>query len=219
VAAALIQNAAGKLEAMALAPDHSMTRYVRDDGGTGQWQLADELRPPPCDPAAKGLAAPPTELHIVGIHAAVPHTAKVVYFAFDAKDSMMGVSRVFDPAHAALVEPSGGGNQFCSGHVFLPDGRLFVAGGHAPEAERQSIHIFDPQQQAWSREPDMPRGRWYPTCVALPDGRAMVISGDPGAGSPSDRSGRQQHAGLLRPHEGEPGAAARPRDAATEPVG
>src|SRR5213076_1566608 len=122
-------------------------------------------------------AAPPIDLHIVGIHAAVLCTSKVLYFAFAADNPMMGVSRVLDPGHGTLVEPSGGGNQFCSGHAFLPDGRLFVAGGHAPEADRRSIHLFDPGQQAWSQEPDMPRGRWYPTCTTLADGRVMTISG------------------------------------------
>jgi hypothetical protein len=177
LAAALIQDAAGKLEALAQRPDYTLTRYVRDDGGTWQWSQAGVLAPPPVDPATGGQVAEPLDLGIVGIHAAVLRTGRVLYFAFDDVDSMMGVSRVLAPDSGAVEQPSGGGNQFCSGHAFLPDGRLFVAGGHAPEADRRSIHLFDPGQQAWSQEPDMPRGRWYPTCTALADGRVMTISG------------------------------------------
>ena len=180
-AAALIQNSAGQLEAMALGPDRSLTRFVRDQG-TGQWSQADVAKVEPCDPATAGRAAPPTSLEMVGIHAAVLQTGNVVYFAF-TDDMSGGVSRVFDPADATLSMPSGGGNQFCSGHAFLPDGRLFVAGGHSPEEETKSIHLFDPIANAWSQEPYMPRGRWYPTCTALPDGRVMVISGSTVSGS------------------------------------
>ncbi len=180
-AAALIQNFAGQLEAMALGPKRSLIRFVRDEG-TGRWSQTDVAQLAPCDPATAGLAAPPTSLEMVGIHAAVLRTGHVVYFAF-TDDMSGGVSRVFDPADATVTTPSGGGNQFCSGHVFLPDGRLFVAGGHTPEEETRSIHIFDPIGNAWSKEPDMPRGRWYPTCTALPDGRVLVISGSMVAGS------------------------------------
>ena len=34
----------------------------------------------------------------------------------------------------------------------------------------------------------MPRGRWYPTCTALPDGRVMVISGSTESGSESSEA-------------------------------
>jgi hypothetical protein len=84
-------------------------------------------------------------------------------------------------------------NLFCSGHCFLHDGRLFVAGGQFPvpildgslpesptygRGAAHDVHLFDPTTRTWTRLPDMAEGRWYPTCVTLGDGRVMVISGN-----------------------------------------
>ena len=204
VATGLIQNGSGTLEALALRPDYTLTRYALDDGGTGQWSQVDVLAPPTFDPAIAGEASPPMDLEIVGIHAAVLRTSKVVYFAFDANDPMMGVSRVLEPGQGTLEQPSGGGNQFCSGHAFLADGRLFVAGGHEPEADRRSIHIFDPDQQGWSEESPMPRGRWYPTCTALPDGRVLTISGALTSGVPATGAGVNNTLMLYDPTPADP---------------
>lgn len=69
-------------------------------------------------------------------------------------------------------------NLFCSGHAFLPDGRLLVAGGSrgsqrgAPEAG-----IYDPAMNAWTRLPDMNAGRWYPSNLTLANGDVLVLSG------------------------------------------
>jgi hypothetical protein len=96
---------------------------------------------------------------------------------------------------------------FCSAHVFLPNGNLFVAGGNleypnlhgggphpahvtppnydSPEA-RPACHdflglrgsfIYDANAVAWSRGPKMQRGRWYPSALSLGDGRVLLISG------------------------------------------
>lgn len=76
-------------------------------------------------------------------------------------------------------------NLFCAGHCHLPDGKLLLAGGHNnfPEthpADRH-VHVYDPDAAsgaAWSRfSPEMNRGRWYPTCTVMPDGRVLIVSG------------------------------------------
>ena len=82
---------------------------------------------------------------------------------------------------------------FCSGHAFLPDGRLFVAGGGHGQTERiAQINIFDYRTNSWSAGPDMPAvpsgppptypnvwaGRWYPTVTALANGEMLVASGE-----------------------------------------
>ncbi len=72
---------------------------------------------------------------------------------------------------------------FCSGHSFLSDGRLLVAGGGggSPGAE-SSIQgwKFDPVNETWQQTAGaMSYKRWYPTVVTLGDepGRALVASG------------------------------------------
>ena len=75
-------------------------------------------------------------------------------------------------------------NLFCAGHSYLPDGRLFVAGGHLVDGDGISQScVYDPRAGTWRTLPPMttPAGlevrRWYPTCVTLADGRVLVMSG------------------------------------------
>lgn len=69
-------------------------------------------------------------------------------------------------------------NLFCSGHAFLPDGRLLVAGGHlADSCGLNQATIYDPAAGTWTPTSVMNDGRWYPTAIALPSGSALVLSG------------------------------------------
>jgi hypothetical protein len=68
---------------------------------------------------------------------------------------------------------------FCSGHTFLADGRLLVAGGHNDALGNKyglkQASIFD--GSSWSATGSMAYGRWYPTLVELADGNVVAISG------------------------------------------
>ncbi len=72
-------------------------------------------------------------------------------------------------------------NVFCSGHSFLPDGRLLVIGGHKDvEADGDGethINIFDFRSNSWVKGPDMNNGRWYPYNVTLGSGKTLIVSG------------------------------------------
>ena len=92
----------------------------------------------------------------------------------------------FSPASARLWNPTSGAftsvpnvpNIFCSGHVLMPDGRLLVAGGHVDvDVGLKDTTIFDPFSRTWTSARKMAFARWYPTVTALPDGRALVMSG------------------------------------------
>jgi len=74
---------------------------------------------------------------------------------------------------------------FCSGHSFLPDGRLFSAGGSvfgSGELGTVGTTIFaanpqpSPSPMA-SSGPNMPNGRWYPSTVTLGNGETAILSG------------------------------------------
>lgn len=72
-------------------------------------------------------------------------------------------------------------NLFCSGHSFLPNGDLFVSGGHRSAhhdaAGEAHTNIFDYGDNSWSRGPDMNNGRWYPYNVTLNTGEPLIMAG------------------------------------------
>jgi hypothetical protein len=108
-----------------------------------------------------------------------------------------GASSIWDPGRPTQeTRPALKRNLFCCGHCYLPDGRLLVAGGQSTvhhvltiipsffgilqlftKGADHDIHTFDPQKEEWQRHEGMPKARWYPTCVTLPDGRALIVSG------------------------------------------
>ena len=132
---------------------------------------------------------------ILPVHAALLHTGKVLYFSGSSNDPAKVdrpmETRTWDPADGTIrrVEPHGTQRDlFCTGHCFLPDGRLLVAGGTAGYSRMEAVPIFSgirdafvfdpfPEPGRWLRTGDMRAGRWYPTCVGLPSGDALVFSG------------------------------------------
>ncbi|WP_119155131.1 galactose oxidase-like domain-containing protein [Caldimonas tepidiphila] len=87
--------------------------------------------------------------------------------------------RVWNPATGVLSARNRAGfDLFCSGHNFLPDGRLFVTGGHiSNNVGLAEAAIYDPAGNAWTRLPRMNLGRWYPTTTLLASGDVLVVSG------------------------------------------
>ena len=142
------------------------------------------------------------ELDSVAVHLALLKSGKIIAFS-GHHDHIWnwnrGESTLWDPSHPSdpPENPELKRNLFCSGHCFLPDGRLFAAGGQSTfnhpvtiplsvmgiiqlfvNAADHDIHTFDPDSKKWTRhEPGMPKARWYPTCVTLPDGKALIVSG------------------------------------------
>ena len=68
---------------------------------------------------------------------------------------------------------------FCSGHAFLPDGRLLVTGGHSGTDNLgiRAAYLYDFNANGWTRAPDMQNGRWYPSTTTLTNGQLLIMSG------------------------------------------
>jgi hypothetical protein len=88
--------------------------------------------------------------------------------------------RLWDPDTAITsLMPLPGYNVFCSGHAFLADGRLFIAGGHiADDVGVPNASIYDAVSNTWTAAPNMNAGRWYPTATTLANGDVLVLSGE-----------------------------------------
>jgi hypothetical protein len=131
----------------------------------------------------------PTELDTTGVHAAVLPNGEVLYFSYDMQDE-----NNVDRCNWQLCDEDRGPitpmslilsrNLFCSGHCWLGDGRILVAGGQSwnffsqwNEGADHDIHTFDPKLSSWTKHPNMPAGRYYPTCVTLSNGNGLIIGG------------------------------------------
>ncbi len=67
---------------------------------------------------------------------------------------------------------------FSSGHAFLPDGRLLVAGGFKTnKVGLLNASIYDPVSNSWTDLPDMNAGRFLPTATTLSGGDILVTGG------------------------------------------
>jgi len=147
-----------------------------DHGGHGACPHVDHDR---CAIAGGGSWETLPDSPIFVVHAAVLRTGRVLLFSGTAEAGYPTQSYVLDPTTNAFTGPQTYGDDlFCSGHAFLPDGRLLVAGG-APQFFLASTHVFDPASEAWTNLSghDMSHGRWYPTLVPLSDGRVFAASG------------------------------------------
>jgi hypothetical protein len=149
---------------------------------------------PVADPRVKGQWGPRFSLANVAIHCHVLPSGKVLYWgrrkvpgatAFPTLNEHISFPFIWDPAtNTSTPTPSPTSldgqtvNLFCSGHTFLPDGRLMVVGGHLLDSEgvNQSA-VYDANANTWTPVQPMNEGRWYPTAVTLPDGSVLVCSG------------------------------------------
>lgn len=137
------------------------------------------------DPAAVESWSSPVPLGIIGIHAALLPSGKVLFS--ELPGSTLARARVFDPATntSTPVDPTLDWSVFCSSMSFLADGRLFATGGESPRTAEDPIGtgienaaFFDPGTGRWTGAAPMRYPRWYPSNVQMPDGTTLVMGGE-----------------------------------------
>jgi hypothetical protein len=138
--------------------------------------------------AATGKWGPLVNWDIVPLHMHLLPTGKLLAWGkFEPGGTVMGMPRLWDPASG----PPTGAREivvdtmlFCSGHAFMPDGRLLISGGHKQDAKGIDVtNIFDPTSETFVPGlPKMAFGRWYPTVTELTDGRMLTMAGRDSAG-------------------------------------
>ena len=121
----------------------------------------------------------------LAVHAALLHTGDVLFFAGSSNDPDRHNAHQFGTTvwrypGAEQQQPDTPVDLFCCGHAFLPDGRLLAAGGtqqYDPFFGLTQSIAFDPATRTWVPQPQMAGGRWYPSLLALGDGRVLAASG------------------------------------------
>ena len=130
------------------------------------------------NPSVEGRWSPYPVLPFFPVHTHLLHGGRVAIWPGDG-----GVSgndmRSWDPANGTTAQLSQPGyDVFCTGHVFLADGRLFVVGGHIQNnVGLPNTSTYDALNNLWTSAPPMNAGRWYPTATLLPNGDVLVTSG------------------------------------------
>ncbi len=128
-----------------------------------------------------------TSVPIVQVHLQLLTSGKVLSWGKPVNES--SYTYVWDPATGAFTAVLAPSQLFCSGHSFLPDGRLFVTGGHIMDGADTSglglpnANVFDPVTGVWQALPNMAKGRWYPTNTTLPSGEVLTLAGTDATGA------------------------------------
>lgn len=122
--------------------------------------------------ATMGRWEAPFATPIVGVHSHLLRTGKVLLWG-DQKGAYLWSAGAGFTAVAA--KPF---RIYCTGHAFLPDGRLLVMGGTSAQTRGlRYATIFDPATKTWRTTTSMAQGRYYPTATTLPNGDILVVSG------------------------------------------
>jgi hypothetical protein len=129
---------------------------------------------------------------VVAIHAALLNSGKILYISGSGYNPALQNG----PFSARVLDPSSGSEKnlettediFCLGFTHLENGNVLIAGGtlrydtniencngrwHGLDAGYE----FDVNSEEFVKVSSMVHGRWYPTCVTLPDGKVLVKGG------------------------------------------
>lgn len=188
--------------------DRTLTGKPFDPRGYG----GGSLPPPPgfqpavaptgtVDPAIGGRWSDPFVVPVVGVTATLLHTGKVLFWSYDPVDyqnpakSKNGVAYLWNWSTRTGYNIAPPENIWCGGQTILSDGRVYVAGGNLRYPDPNAANgltnwagtltnfTFSPLDEAWAKQPNMVRGRWYPTLTKLANNQVIITSGMDETGS------------------------------------
>jgi galactose oxidase len=122
-------------------------------------------------PAVQGRWAAPFNTPVVAVHVHLLVNGKVLLWGDTGDAQLWSASTGFTPIRKTH-------RIYCSGHTFLPDGRLLVTGGTSAGTRGLRVStIFNPATNTWTATQSMAQGRYYPTNTTLPNGNILTVSG------------------------------------------
>ena len=124
----------------------------------------------PSSPAVQGRWDPAFTTPVVAVHVHLLRSGKVLLWGDTGNPQLWSSGTGF----TSVPKPY---RIYCSGHTFLPDGRLLVVGGTSPGTRGLRSTIFNPSTSTWSSTTSMAQGRYYPSTTTLPNGEILALSG------------------------------------------
>jgi galactose oxidase len=122
-------------------------------------------------PAVQGRWAAPFSTPVVAVHVHLLLNGKVLLWGDIGDAQLWSAATGFTPIRKTH-------RIYCSGHTFLPDGRLLVTGGTSADTRGLRVStIFNPATNGWTATTSMVQGRYYPTNTTLPNGDILTVSG------------------------------------------
>ncbi|MGH3990066.1 MAG: hypothetical protein ACRDTZ_22550, partial [Pseudonocardiaceae bacterium] len=146
------------------------------------------------NPPVEGQWSEPIQLGGVAIHATLTHTGEILFFQYvEGKGGvdMTSYAATWDPETqtTTLADLPYMRDLFCSAHVVLANGDVFVTGGHDHESPKKqdgrgvaNTDTWDPDTRAWTPRAPLSQKRWYPTTVGLPSNSNLTFGGQEVAG-------------------------------------
>ncbi len=131
--------------------------------------------PPPANSAGTvGSWAPPIAWPDVAIHMHLLPDGRVLTWGRTSIPP-----QIWNPADGSFSTATEPANLFCSGHDWLPDGTLFIAGGHSGVDGHgiTATTLFSAATQSFAAASPMAHARWYPSATVLPNGVVVVLTG------------------------------------------
>ena len=120
----------------------------------------------------QGQWSDPVAWPIVAIHTMLLPDGRVLAI------NRIRTPQIWDPPTGNFKSVPAPANLFCAGHALLPDGRVFIAGGHIDENQGlPNVTLFSPTADTWTSLTPMARGRWYPTTTVMGNGDVVIIAG------------------------------------------
>jgi hypothetical protein len=133
-------------------------------------------------PVDVGSWATPFTVPIVAIHATLLHDGTVLLFERTGTNTGTR-AYILDPVTGTTtsVNFNRAREIFCAGHNVMPNGDVFVTGGHPPHGQQgvgvPETEIYRAATRTWEPGPNMGEARWYPTNIELADGRSLIFGG------------------------------------------
>ena len=116
----------------------------------------------------------------IGVTSVVLHTGKVLLFGGQySSTNKKTAAYLYDPVSRTGHEVPAPATVFCGSVTPLSDGRILSVGGVAGSIPKglKDLWLFDPITEQWTRQPDSPLGRYYPTSTRLADGTVIIAAG------------------------------------------